>query len=239
MEIPNRVNERTAKRIPLTQGFGRHYLDYSGDYIDLPNLDTIMNTATIDSITVLAWIRTTHTGYMSAVSSWTPNTTFTLEEDSNEHAQAVIRIEATAYPISGTRLINDGLWHLHGFTYDGAELIGYLDGKVFNSDSSMSGALDNPSSNVHIGDRPDGGYPWDGQIGPVFFFNRVLSQSEIRELMLNYHIPSKSGLVLWLPLGTGFGATAHDESGEGNDGSITGATWEDLEKWELRSEAGI
>jgi len=44
-------------------------------------------------------------------------------------------------------------------------------------------------------------------------------------------LPFSNGLVFWLPLYEGTGTTAHDKSLNSNDGTITGATWEKLNKY--------
>ena len=55
-------------------------------------------------------------------------------------------------------------------------------------------------------------------------YSRVISLSEIRDLHLNNIVPT-TGLVLDLPMNEGAGAIAYDQSGNGNHGTISGATW--------------
>jgi len=61
---------------------------------------------------------------------------------------------------------------------------------------------------------------------PLFrVYNERLTTDEIQHNYLNPMNPILDGLVLWLSLEEGSGTTAHDESGNGNDGTIHGARW--------------
>ena len=64
-----------------------------------------------------------------------------------------------------------------------------------------------------------------GSFAILRIYNRALSDSEIQHNYLNPMNPILDGLVLWLSLEEGSGTTAHDESGNGNDGTIHGARW--------------
>jgi len=71
---------------------------------------------------------------------------------------------------------------------------------------------------------------WDreffgGIISLVRIYRRALSESEIQQLYQNPQAPPTNGLVLWLNFDEGSGTVAHDKSGNGNDGTIYGATW--------------
>jgi len=74
-------------------------------------------------------------------------------------------------------------------------------------------------------------------------YGRALFADEIRRNMLNYHKPTKNGLVGWWRLEEGTGLTAHDKSGNGNDGTLNPSddppVWTDVKKWELRARVGL
>lgn len=75
------------------------------------------------------------------------------------------------------------------------------------------------------------------------FYNRWLTDEEIRYNMLNYHSPIRNGLQMWLPFEEGQGLTAVDLSGTGNNGSLLPVVnpppWIRTSKHELRAEALI
>lgn len=87
-----------------------------------------------------------------------------------------------------------------------------------------------------------GSFPYADLDGATFY-NRWLSDEEIRYDMLNYHSPIRNGLQMWLPFEEGQGLTAVDLSGTGNDGSllpvIDPPPWIRVRKHELRAEARI
>lgn len=68
-----------------------------------------------------------------------------------------------------------------------------------------------------------GGY-WNGLMKSVQIHSRAPTKAEIIDLHFNNIVPT-TGLVLDLTMNEGAGATVYDQSGNGNDGTITGATW--------------
>jgi hypothetical protein len=70
----------------------------------------------------------------------------------------------------------------------------------------------------------------NGQIAGVKLFNTALTAAQVADLYLNPEkiVPdgvASSALKLWLPMMEGAGTTAYDGSGNGNHGTINGATW--------------
>ena len=71
---------------------------------------------------------------------------------------------------------------------------------------------------------------FNGQIAGFKIFNTALTPAQVSDLYLNPEkiVPdgvASSALKLWLPMMEGAGASAYDGSGNGNDGTINGATW--------------
>ncbi len=114
--------------------------------------------------------------------------------------------------------INDNNWHLIVFVRNKATgvLKIYLDGGL---DKEEGNHYDNLTGNAQINfgawDTPGG---WTdgfaGALDEIRFFNRALSDAEIQAL---YH---DDGLVAYYP----FNDNANDESGNGHDGTVNGAT---------------
>ena len=70
----------------------------------------------------------------------------------------------------------------------------------------------------------------NGQIAGFKIFNTALTAAQVSDLYLNPEkiVPdgvANSALKLWLPMMEGAGTTAYDGSGNGNHGTINGATW--------------
>ena len=97
--------------------------------------------------------------------------------------------------------------------------------------SSKSGNLDS-TSDLFIGaDAPSGSsLYYNGSIAGFKIFNTALTAAQVADL---YNNPEKvvptgvdnTALKLWLPMQEGAGTTAYDGSGNGNHGTISGATY--------------
>ena len=82
-------------------------------------------------------------------------------------------------------VVTDGIWHHVATTYDGSDLIFYLDG-VVDAQTSIAGGLQEPdnSNNVlYIGGCDVDDYFMTGLIDDVAIFNEALSEGEINDLM--------------------------------------------------------
>lgn len=89
-----------------------------------------------------------------------------------------------------------------------------------------SGAINTDASNpLVLGNRSTLSGGWDGSIGVVAVFNRVLTLEEMRSWQFNPRmLPGCVGLWMLGDNGTG---TQPDLSGNGNNGTVTGATQSD------------
>lgn len=138
-----------------------------------------------------------------------------------------------------------GEWHFIAGTYDGATMRLYDNGELIAT-YDLSGDAGTNDTSLKFGDvsHPTAHQWFDGIIDEALVYDHALSQSEIREIMLDYQNPIKDGLVGWWRLEEGTGSTAHDGSGEGNDGTLKSAdtdlpAWTDVKEWELRSEVSL
>jgi len=114
---------------------------------------------------------------------------------------------------------------------DGTTAKCFLNGQSFGTDQTITNIdLSNPS-NVALGSRNDGlAYFLNGQMAGFKVFNTALTAAQVADL---YNNPEKvvptgvdnTALKLWLPMMEGAGTTAYDGSGNGNHGTISGATW--------------
>ncbi|PCN50272.1 hypothetical protein B6U99_05390 [Candidatus Geothermarchaeota archaeon ex4572_27] len=115
---------------------------------------------------------------------------------------------------------------------------------------SFTGSINGSAGPTRVGGWPDESPQWfNGLIAFVRvyderLFNWLGEQGKtidwfVKYNMLNYHSPVRAGLVLWLDFEEGHGDKAYDKSGQGNHGTIHGATWVRVGQYELRAEVGL
>lgn len=129
----------------------------------------------------------------------------------------------------GTQILGK-LTHL-AFVRVGTAVTLYMNGRnMGNGSGSIHATLASGTGNISIGHRIGTGDWWNGLICGVKTFNTALTAAQVSDLYLNPEkiVPdgvASSALKLWLPMMEGAGASAYDGSGNGNDGTINGATW--------------
>jgi hypothetical protein len=137
---------------------------------------------------------------------------------------------------------NSNAWSYYGETIrgdigfyaivsDGTTQRAYYNGVQLGNDATIT-ALDWDSiTEMALGSNNNGtGNFFDGQIAGFKIFNTALTAAQVADLYLNPEkiVPdgvADSALKLWLPMMEGAGTTAYDGSGNGNHGTISGATW--------------
>lgn len=105
----------------------------------------------------------------------------------------------------------------------------YVNGKLVASAGTARASIQYEGNALTIGAQAGARF-FDGKIAGFKIFNTALTAAQVADLYLN---PEKitpdgvatSALKLWLPMMEGAGASAYDGSGNGNDGTINGATW--------------
>lgn len=105
----------------------------------------------------------------------------------------------------------DDAWHHLAVTFDGSNMILYVDGVNVKSKPT---ALATANGELFIGKGVDGGY-YQGALDQAMVYNRKLSNQEIRLLA------NPDPLVHW-KLDEGEGLTAGDSSGNSRPGSLSG-----------------
>jgi hypothetical protein len=126
-------------------------------------------------------------------------------------------------------VVNDGSTHVGIATYDrDGNCLVYVDGDLKATwDISSVGDITNSNYGVSLG-RRSGGKPEDWFEGKLFFigiYNRVLTPSEVASF--DRENPPTSGLIGRFDVSDSSGTTLTDSSGNDNDGTIVGATWEE------------
>mgnify|MGYP000181961513 CR=1 FL=1 len=123
-------------------------------------------------------------------------------------------------------------WHSISVSIDGTSAKMYLNGQSFGNEITMANAIDfDSATEVGLGSNFSGGGGFvNGQIAGFKIFNTALTAAQVADL---YNNPEKvvptgvdnTALKLWLPMQEGAGTTAYDGSGNGNHGTISGATY--------------
>jgi hypothetical protein len=123
----------------------------------------------------------------------------------------------------------DNKWHHFVARKQGNNLTYFADGKIIVSFTRS--ILENyniaSSQPLLIGwDRANSSAThFKGKIDEVSIWNRALSDAEIQSELLKYIQGNESGLLSYWSFNEGSGNLVKDHSGNGNDGTIFGATW--------------
>jgi hypothetical protein len=126
-------------------------------------------------------------------------------------------------------IIADGLTHLT-FVRVGTGATLYINGQFYSTGTgSIQATLDTPNGAFVIGNRIGSSNYWNGLVTQFKVYSTALTAEQVADL---YNNPEKvvptgveSNLKLWLPMMEGAGTTAYDGSGNGNHGTISGATY--------------
>jgi hypothetical protein len=121
-------------------------------------------------------------------------------------------------------------WYHVVMTHDGTTLKAYFNG-IEQASTASTFDYANADGLFYIGRYTGGSVTfYDGEASNFKIFNTALTAAQVADL---YNNPEKvvptgvdnTALKLWLPMMEGAGTTAYDGSGNGNHGTISGATY--------------
>lgn len=123
----------------------------------------------------------------------------------------------------GNRIL-DTDWHHVAATYDGAQMKLYLDGTLMKT-KDVTGALQTSVFDVFIGNQSSINH-FGGIIDEVLVYDKALSVEEIQQIYTTTPDPGNGSgnLISSWSLNENTGTTAYDGT-DGNNGTISGATW--------------
>ncbi|MFC1618924.1 FG-GAP-like repeat-containing protein [Candidatus Neomarinimicrobiota bacterium] len=217
-------NDGTEHSVTLAEDrFGRvdSAYSFSGGYISMPTDASILNTP-IDQYTFQAWIRSTSsTGnpqnvFETHTQAPSGNREIYFEAD----MPAPMRFGITDVSGADHQVVSNSLelntWYQVVGTYDGSKQKIYIDGEL--QDSLVWSSSFTINSGAELGKDMEGGQYFQGQLDDIRIYNRALSAAEINSL---YHEKGwDPDLLVHYP----FNGNANDESGNGNNGTVNGAT---------------
>jgi hypothetical protein len=202
--------------------------DGSSDYINIPNESAFDFT---DNMTVEAWIKVNSftMADQSVITKGTDSWRITRNGTTNAlkfSVNSTIFLFGTqTYSAAGTRSVNDGKWHHVAATFDGAQLVLYIDGTL-DAYYSTSYDIDNSSAPVYIGGNSmAAGNYFNGQMDEVRVWSYALNATTIRWNMNKTLIGNEYGLKAYWKLDDGFTATSVAKNStltSGFDGTLTG-----------------
>ena len=206
-------------------GNGRSF-NGTTDYSDLGDIDMV----TGKTLTASAWIKTTGQidQYEQIIGKNYNGWSWALQGD-NTTNKVRFFVSANSYDdkaVSNSTL-NDGVWHHVIGVYDGnlpsSNIKMYIDGVLQSTTADntidIPNTIDHESIGAGVGAASQGLY-FPGSIDEVRVYNRALSPREVRDL---YEFAP--GPVGHWKMDENTGTVANDISGNGNTGTITGATW--------------
>jgi hypothetical protein len=128
-----------------------------------------------------------------------------------------------------------GAWQHVAFTYDGTRIFSYVNGELRDQYTVTLNTVDGGTFTIAKGVYSTYQY-MQGILSNMQVYSRALSESEIQRNMRNVGNPVREGLVLWLPFIEGVGTSVKDYSGNNNNGTVYGAIWKGLSKYEPLGE---
>ena len=214
---------------PTSDRNGNSNSAFSFDGVD--DLIQISDSDSLDigfsDYTIVAWIMTeatTNTGRIFSKGSFGCSTGYMMRMGGTDSSRAFLENafnNSCQIRFQSDTLINDNRWHLVVGVVDrdvGGKI--YIDGNLDSQQVVDTSSYDlSNDNNPTIGQYDVGTQvePFSGVIDEVRIYSRALSESEIAEI---YTESLNQGLVAHYP----FDGDANDNSGNGNDGSVIGAT---------------
>jgi hypothetical protein len=221
------LNPRGNDQSP--KGYNRAAL-YSGKALDF---DGVNDYVDIDSFS-MSGQNATFAFHLKADNWW--NSTLIFDFKTKRFAIGV-------NPANNLAVYSYSAWHTFGefsnttdtnfvvITIEGTTAKAYINGQHFGTDGTIATIDMSTASEAKLMSRfsADNQF-FNGKLSGFKIFNTALTAAQVADL---YNNPEKvvptgvadSALKLWLPMQEGAGTTAYDGSGNGNHGTISGATW--------------
>jgi len=214
------------------KGYNRASL-FSGKALDFDGVNDQITFGTISDLTF-------GTGDFSAVLDWQIDSVST-------YSWAIAKNPATDFGIGinetggllrlwiggtlslGTENILGSDWKKIAVVRESGVVSAYINGVAISlTETAMAGSID--SGDLIVGSWVSNADFWNGLLNNIRLFNTALTAAQVADL---YNNPEKvvptgvdnTALKLWLPMMEGAGTTSYDGSGNGNHGTISGATY--------------
>ena len=212
-------------QIQLSTGYTRTYLSFDGvdDYVEVPYSSGFNNFT--DAISVMAWVKITgNQGSQQTIIENGDVKGFALAITNDLRIYPHLKTTAGwfALPIGSSTEMDT--WQHVAFTYNGSALIGFLNGQEIGS-LSVSGTIENNDGNLNFGFYSNWQNYFNGNIDETSIWNIELTESQIQSYMSTSPSGTETGLAAYWNFNEGTGTTLTDQAGNGNNGTINGASY--------------
>ena len=221
--INPRGNDQSPKGFNRAKLYSGKALSFDGvnDYVDCGSIEV----QSFSLITNVYFDLLSNTDTLAG--NWDSSNGFMLYKNSSNNMFVYINSAKVQTDISEYV----GHWTQFVATYDGTTAKLYANGVLINSEAYAATINYSSGSTFKVGayGNTPGGL-LNGDVAGTKIFNTALTAAQIADL---YNNPEKivptgvdnTALKLWLPMQEGAGTTAYDGSGNGNHGTISGATY--------------
>jgi len=240
MMLPKSVYTRIPKRLPLRLKPVTHAMYFNGvnNYVALgfgvaPPF-TVVVWANFLSFPTDRYMRVISQGASGADRSWLLGH---YRPAPNQYLAVIYFTDGTFVNLYSRFRPNVNEWHCLALVVDVTSAALYIDGRL---DVSVSYTKEVKSTGtIDIGRLANAGIEYfNGLISEKLIYNRVLSAGEIRWNYLRPDNPIRDGLILWLSWDSidPIAGKWSDLSGNGNHGTIYGATPVELPLWQVEAQ---
>ena len=219
----------------ISFSFSQNYsLDFDGesDYVEVTNESAMIANA--DQMTLSGWVYprgpnadsyTQFDGFFGFRNN--EDADFYLLQLGNYKVECRLKVSGGGEftIVTAENSIISETWHHLALTYDGSNMILYIDAIEAGSTGAY-GQITNEFSPFNIGRLvwQTTNFDLDGQVDEVSLWNLALTEQQVQDYMYA-DLTGEEGLVGYWKLNEGTGSTAYDSSDEGNNGQIYGAMW--------------
>ena len=209
----------------------------SSDYIDCGDDNSVLP----DAFSLAVWIKYDCSDGSMPIAGWNGQPSIRITTTDSRPLIYFGNNNYRSFSSSSPVNLCDNNWHHIVFILPGSAQSDinnskmYADGQEQNIESTLAGGPQVSKINFYIG--KSGGLYFTGFLDEVRISNSIRSAAWIETSYNNQNSPATffseqaeetgPGPVGYWSFDEGHGTTAHDESGEGNNGTITGAEWQD------------
>jgi len=159
-------------------------LEFSNGSVMIPNSESLDIS---EEITIETWITFSHAGVGMDMVIAREEPAYSLQKFSNDTIEGWVSVGGWqgVRDFGGRANMEPEEWYHVAFTYDGDEMITYINGEV-DRENAISGAIDVADVPFTIGSFQGTAYFWIGKIDEVRVSNVARTQNEIKAVMSGF-----------------------------------------------------